>query len=321
MKNMKDIKGVKGMKGMKGMKGKIKLIIACYLFFSFKVFSQDLPIYSEDALRIYSLSIVDKGSRYIYADTLVYTPDSVVSCYFDGVGGEDVLDKLFKVNFRYRLMNVSDNINGYVLLYAKDCNIPIFYGFASYTGEDIKKGLNPMYFIDLGQFVPLPIEADEAIVFLVNEDNLSYSKIYLEKDNESGKILFPSYLAGSKGILVLRVGNDVISYDLWRPSSSRPSSSFEKSYHYKIKNHYIFNVTERAFNVEIIETFYPSLTLKIDSDYSIVYFNDVKIIGKGDKLIKPKSIIVQVEDKEYYYESYKIFFERGLWRVRFSWPQ
>jgi len=259
-----------------------------------------LPVYSQDEIRVYASTLVEVGSRYIYSDSLLYSTDSVVSCSVEGYSFDNVMDKLFKTKFKYRVSDLSDKVYGYIFLYDRYSE-PIFKGVSESDVLYLKEGGTPLYRIDLAEYIPLPIVSDKCEIFLINDDNLSYTNFCVQKD-KNGRVLFPTYFAGSYGVLVIQNENEIFVYDLWRPGFVY-SNGFSLINN---KNNYNFYIRDDSFELEMIQIHdIPVLiTLNILAESSVIYFN-VKMLKNG-LVTQPNSIIFQTLNKELNFRENKI---------------
>lgn len=183
-------------------------------------------IQGEDLLRNYALSTVVSGSRHLYSPSMDWNyADSFTSTNVVGTSAEDVLDKLFAAEFKYRISNPADHIEGYVYLYDDVGNL-VFYGYARYFLVDLEKGVGPQYNIWL-QDISLLSNADSAEILVLGEDGSTARHIPL--DVKSGKIQFPQHYAGApNGILAVRFNDGTTTtYRLEKPSAQNPGLTTE----------------------------------------------------------------------------------------------
>jgi hypothetical protein len=275
----------------------------------------NLPVYSQDEIRVYASTLVEAGSRYIYSDSLLYSTDSIVNCSVEGYSFDNVMDKLFKTKFKYRVSDLSDKVYGYIFLYDR-YGEPIFKGVSESDVLYLKEGGMPFYRIDLAEFVPLPIASYKCEIFLINDDNLSYTNFCIQKD-KNGRVLFPTYFAGSYGVLVVQNEDGVFTYyDLWRPGFVY-SNGFSLINN---KNNYDFYIRDDSFELEMIQIHdIPVLiTLNILAESSVIYFN-VKMLKNG-LVAQPNSIIFHTPlHKELSFRENKIIkLPRGKFTIEFK---
>ena len=186
-----------------------------------------LPIQGQVAIREYALGTVTHGVRNVNAQSMDSNYNGSFT-YTDatGNGAEAVLDKLFAVEFKYRLTNPDDKINGYVRLYDANDN-QIFYGQADYSAADIKAGNNPVYWIGL-QNIPLMQNVQSAEVLAIGEDGTTANSIRQDV-NEKGQMLFQPWLAGAvNGILAVKLTDGtIVTYKLSNPVAQGAVNSTE----------------------------------------------------------------------------------------------
>ena len=281
-----------------------------------------LPIQSQAVLREYALSKVTHGSRSVWSDSMVWDDNSVTSSRMIGNGAEDVLDKLFAVEFKYRLANIADKIQGNVWLYDDQDHL-IFYGRAEYTLADLAKGL-PEYGIWL-QDVPILSNVENAEVLVLSEDGYTVRREQLNVVD--GSVMFRSWMSGSpNGILSIRfMDNTVATYNLWSPDGGTPVMNQETLHpSWKIEGHYLFDGDGSGKTmVKIIETYQnPTVFLRFKAGNSVTF--DVGGIvqdGNNVTLERPISIVVtSLEGKTVKFPyGYEMILAPGQYRIRFEW--
>ena len=202
--------------------------------------AQALPVGSADILRNFALGQVTHGSRVVTAPSLDYQwPESITYTSVIGSGAEEVLDKLFDVEFKYRLINPVDTVTGYVYLYDTEDNL-LFYGIANFTAADLEKG-KPQYNIWM-QEIPLTglKDIESAEVLAIDEKGQTARRYPLNIKN--GHPLFPPWMAGApNGIMVIRSKDGLLTrYDLSNPVTETPGTTTEGESAWKIDGHYVF---------------------------------------------------------------------------------
>mgnify|MGYP001566161102 CR=1 FL=1 len=286
-----------------------------------------LPIQSQDALREYALANVDHGARYVNSDSMDWNyPGAITYISTNGNGAEDVLDKLFGVEFVYSLTNPNDKIHGYVYLYDKN-NRLLFFGYAEYTADDLKKS-KPTYNIWI-QSVPILSNVQSAEVLALDADGHTARHYYLEVD-QYGQVIFQPWMAGSpNGILVVRFKDgSTLTYDLANPIGETPGMTDELAA-YKIDGHYIYNANgEKKLTIKIIELWNrPTAFVRsaIQQDIMVDVMGVVQDNGTTT-FERPISMIVTPEGKDRGYliplngsEPTRVLMPIGNFRIKWNW--
>ena len=236
-----------------------------------------LPIDNSDHLREFALQQVSHGSRDISAPSVDWNwPGSVTYTNAPGKFAEDVLDKLFSVQFRYELENPADQIQGYVWLYDKN-NTQLFAGSAQYTETDLNNGIKPQY--SLYQYdTPLLSGVSYATILAFNPDGTTSQDSTYLAPNQFGQIVFPNWMAGAlNGLLVVNFNDgSMATYRLSNPAASVPGAVNETS-SYKLNGHYVYEVTNTCptgyncvamVNANILEA-YTRPTAFLTSPYAV----------------------------------------------------
>lgn len=301
------------------------LVLAIFIALTVNSNAQTLPVQGQDALREYALAHVDHGTRYVsstsmdwgYTDSLTYTNIS-------GKNAEDVLGKLFAVEFRYRMLNPEDQITGYIWLYDKDNNL-LFFGSAQYTEESMKI-TKPQYGIWM-QNIPLLSGVQSAEVLAVDADGKTANRTSIQV-NDNGQLMFQSWMAGSpNGILVVRMKDgSLLTYDLSNPNAETPGVTTDVAA-YKIDGHYIYTDQQKGgmFAVKIIELWtLPTAYITLSTSQQV----DIDVMGVVQNGVtsfeRPYAMIVTTESgiintiQLNQGQVNKITFPAGEFRVKFS---
>lgn len=202
--------------------------------------SLPLPVQSEDVLRNHALAQVVRGTRSVWSESIDWSfPDTFTYTEARGDSAEDVLDKLFAVEFLYRMTNPQDSITGYVSLYDADGN-RLFVGNAFYTGISAGAGEKARYTIWM-QYIPLLDDVHSAEVIALKPDGTS-GNVYSLDITEQGGLLFQPWHAGApNGVLVVRFNDgSLVSYDLSKPNPQAIGSQKESS-SYGIDGHLVID--------------------------------------------------------------------------------
>ncbi len=222
-----------------------------------------LPIQSQVALREYALGSVVRGSRNVSAKSMDESfQGSLTHVETEGNGAEAVLDKLFSVQFKYKLANPNDKIAGYVYLYNKD-NVLIFSGQADYSAAEVKAGNPPIYWIGINS-IPLMSNVSFAEVLAINEDGVTVNTIRLNVNR--GQIMFDPSMAGSvNGILAVRLTDGlVVTYKLSNPVVKGTTDSQETVSSWNIGGHHVFRGGAKLISVmELWDN--PTVLLEVTS--------------------------------------------------------
>jgi len=253
-------------------------------------------VQSQDRVREYALKSVVKGSRYVSSDSMDWSySDSVTSVNVTGTSAEDVLDKLFAVEFAYRLTNPDDTVNGWVYLYDKDGGF-IFYGNARYTGSSVGAE-KPAYNIWM-QNIPMLSGVESAEVLALDEDGKTARRYQLGVD-VNGRLLFPSWYAGApNGILAVRFSDgSLVTYNLADGNGQSPDPTKDTVASYKIDGHHVF----KDGKVKVLETWVrPTVLLDLSSsqtDGSLVVDVMGLVQDNGQTYFeRPTKMVVTLED-------------------------
>lgn len=218
-----------------------------------------LPITSQDVLRNYALGHVTHGSRAVFAPSIDWDyNESVTHAQVSGNGAEAVLDGLFAIEFKYRLVNPDDTITGYVYLYGEN-DTTLFFGSASFTAADLEAGRKPQYNVWLQEVPLLELSNVTAAEVLAIDENGQTAKHH-NINVKNGHPLFQPWMAGApNGILVVRFEDgSLMRYDLSVPVGETPSTTTETASSWKIDAHHIFgkincqtNECPRPVNINI----------------------------------------------------------------------
>ena len=287
-----------------------------------------LPVYSQDALRNYALSIVTNGSRYVHSESMDWNwSDRITYTNVFGAYAEDVLEKLFASEFRYRLTNPEDLIRGYVYLYDSKNNL-LFFGYAEYTAETLKKE-KPQYNIWM-QNVPLLSGVESAEVLALDEDGHTARRYPLQVNN--GQVMFQSWMAGSpNGILVVRFTDGTVNtFNLSQPSGETPSSTSEVAA-YKVDGHYILKIpafAEKPAVLKILELWTrPTAFLELGAKNTVT-IDVMGLVQQDGKTLfeRPKSMeVMDIGSGQRWNielsteQPTPLTFIAGKYRIRFNW--
>lgn len=289
-------------------------------------------IQSEDALRNYAMSIGKYGSRHVYAESMDWWWSDRLS-YTNVIGqyGEDVLDKLFNVEFQYRLTNPADTINGYVYIYDGEWDgvhnpTLLFFGSAQYTQSELETN-KPTYGLWMQQ-VPLPLgNVESAEILALNADGKTADRISLNI-SDRGQILFSgsSYAGAPNGIMSVRFTDGTLAtYDLSSPVGDVPVGSTESA-QYKVDGHYIYKVGEKPCTVKIIEP-WRRPTAFVDVIWgNTVTFDVVGLVQLNGQTTfeRPYAAVIETQDgtsKTLALQGGTTTFKfpTGKYRIRFLW--
>lgn len=203
---------------------------------------------SQSEMRNYALGLVKSGSRRI-GGNFSWFEGQVTDTFATGDYAEDVLKKLFEVQFVYKPVNSNDVINGYLWLYDEQ-NTLIFQGWAGY-----KKDVKPKYNIWM-QSVPLPIfGVESAEILALDSEGKTANSIALSV-NGAGQALYDPYMAGAvNGLLVIRKkGGEVLTFNTSNGIFGFIGEVLEAKAEYGIQGHRIMETVPGATNVlHIIE--------------------------------------------------------------------
>ncbi len=290
---------------------------------------QKLPIDGQDILRLYGLKRVSSGYRWIEATSLDYSYEGNLSgVQVNGTSAEDVLDKLINTEFRYRLTNPDDRINGYIRLYDDKNNI-VFTGWANYAAADLKAGEKPEYSVYMER-VPLLQGVESAEILVLGDDKTTVNKISVEVSN--GQILLNSYYAGAKnGILSVQFTNGtLVTYSLASANVHAEEGKTESDLAYKIDGHHIFVLGEKPEQkvVKIIETWLRPTALITTGTDGVINFDVMGIVQDNEVSFERPSGVVFEQDGGPWSGSAKLLGNdiqtvqlpaAGKYRVRFLW--
>ncbi|MDP3962336.1 MAG: hypothetical protein Q8Q03_00505 [bacterium] len=289
------------------------------------VIPAQLPfIASQDALREYALAQVVRGSRSIEANSIDWSfNENFTSVEAFGNGAEDVLNKLFSFDFKYRLTNPDDKITGSVWL-SDSSGQTIFYGRADYAAA---KEVKPQYGIWM-QHIPILSGVRSAEVLAIGEDGTTANRIPLEV-NRHGQVLFGSWLAGAvNGILSAKFSDgQVATYKLSSPTSQMVGASTEADSSWKIDSHYVYPLSEKPKVVKIIETWNRPTVLIDVAVGEVVTFDVTGIVQMNGvtSFERPAAMIFTDQDgrmngAKLSGETTQIDFPTaGQYRIRFDW--
>jgi len=292
-----------------------------------------LPIQSQDALREYALVSVTYGYRSVYSDSMDWDfPERFTfSEKVTGNGAEDVLNKLFDIEFVYRLTNPDDKVVGDIDLQDKDGN-QVFNGRAEYIASSLA-GSVPQYNIWISSVrLPLSNVRSAEVLAISEKDGTTARRYPLEV--RQGHPFFPPWMAGSpNGILVVRFEDEsVMTYQLSKPIGQSPTSTTEPDSAWAIEGHHVVTTgtAPESQIVRIIETWNrPTLLLKVTSTAEIT-FDVVGIVQEnGISFDRPSEVlytqdgvswtVIIIDPAEV--QLNVVVLEIGTYRVRFNWTR
>ncbi len=246
-------------------------------------FGQDLPVYSDDLLRDHALTNVVSGSRYVDSPDMDWAFEGrLTATNAIGKGAENVLNALFAVEMKYRLINSNAVINGNIYLHDKHGAL-LFYGRAEYIAASLETG-KPSYNLWL-QDVPLGENVQSAEVLALDADGRTARRYNMQVDSH-GRVVFQSGMAGStNGILVTRLSDGtLVTYDLSKRASTVPGVTSDGSAVWKIDGHHVVTVSPKEPKVKIAATYLrPTAYFHVPSD-QVVTFDVVGIIQENGQV-------------------------------------
>ncbi len=296
---------------------------------------QSLPIHDQAELQNYALSLVSNGSRSVYSTSIDWSWNQTLT-YTNMTGAtnaEALIDALVNAQFKYRLANTNDPINGYVYLYDSQ-NIDqwgdhdlLFWGYAQYPA-----GTKAKYQFSM-QGVPLLMitNAQSAQVIALNSDGTSGSTYSVNVVN--GHPIFWGWMAGSpNGVLVIN-GTDgsLTDYDLWKPDPSVQNGMSENGDTWNLPGHYVLRTSSTNSSIKIIElwnrpTVYLNTTVATTTTFDVagVYQDNsgqtqserptaIEIDAVGTSLHS----VIKFDPAN----PTAITFPVGQYRIRFDWNQ
>lgn len=318
------------------MKTKMQIILWAIIILMTGIVSKSqtppiLPIQSQDALRNYALASVTHGSRWVNAESMDWNyPGKISNAEVTGNGAEAVLDKLFGVEFVYRLTNQKDEINGGVALYDNSNNL-VFYGQAKYTAASLAKE-KPQYNIWMQEISLLDLDnVQSAEVLALDEDGVTARRYQLQV--EQGHPRFQPYMSGApNGLLAVRFNNGtVVTYQLANPVGQVPETETDGSSSWKIEGHYVLKTgADPEPRVVIVEPWIrPTVLLTVTTFSERIITFDVSGLVQMDgktSFERPSAIVVTQVNGPF---SGKIItssdkpvdvaFKNGTYRVLFEW--
>jgi hypothetical protein len=272
-----------------------------------------LPIYRQDALRNYALTLVVSGSRYLYADTMDWDfPKRVTWGETNGNGAEDVLRKLSAQNFVFRLLNSNDTVNGYEYLRDKNGST-LFYGYTSFTLDDTNK---PVYQIWMNE-IPILSNVESAEILILDEDGKTARRESL-KVNEFGQLMFPSWYAGSpNGVMAVSFKDGAVAtYPLADPRRNTPGVNVA-SPDFVIDGHHLFTDVSVVKIIELWRR--PTVYLELSTD-TWVTFDVMGLVQDGSINEFERPTAVQVDGQWYELPADgKLYIKAGAHRTLFKW--
>jgi hypothetical protein len=293
---------------------------------------RSLPIYSQDIVREYGLSIAVRGYRSVNAESLDRAYDGITYTNVQGKGAEDILDKLFAVQFIYRLTNPADEVRGDVYLYDQYDNV-LFYGNAMYAADSLGK-VNPVYSIWM-QKMPMLNDVQSAEILATDPDGSTAKRISVEI--RSGQLLFDPWMAGSKnGILVVRfINGTILTYPLAKPIGVAPATTGEMS-SYNIQDHYVVNgpVGPEGYTLPLtlkVIALWNRPTAYLRATNALELSVDVTGVVQDGQITfeRPASMVIWQEGKEKAFDPIPLNGDKptpvsipvGNFRIRFTWTK
>lgn len=250
---------------------KFILALAFAMVMSICASAQSFPVGSEDSLRNYALGKVVSGYRWVQSPSIATVGGSPLYAAVEGVGAEDVLNKLLGAEIMYTLHNTNDVITSHIHLYDERGN-SLFYGSANYgIGEASGKGGGPSYVLWM-QNIPLGENVSFAKILVFDDEGRTKHTIWM--DVENGKVMFPSYLAGApNGILVVRMmDGNVLTYRLKDPKAANPAFAIDHGADYQIEGHHVYRETrDETIHIDFVEVYrLPTVYLEFRKEQSVV---------------------------------------------------
>lgn len=305
----------------------IAIVMAVFCFVPDISAQTSLPmIQSQDALRNYALGKVVRGGRSVSSQSIDWSyQDSITYVSTNGTGVEDVLEKLFSVDFTYRLINPSDNITGYVWLYDENNN-SLFY-----SNTEFKSGTSPRYEIWMNR-IPLLTNVSSAEIFALDQDGVT-ARRYPVDVNYKDQLLFDYWMAGAtNGILVVKFKDGTLtSYMLSNPVATTPAGISEQKSSYKIQGHYVYTDNQKGGlpTIKIIETWEkPTVYLEVVTGVIEATFDVIGLVYENGQPIFERPLSMEVSDETGRAEKVSLLpngpttiygVNPGKYRIRFNW--
>jgi hypothetical protein len=243
--------------------------------------NRELPMIDSQAeLQNFALGKVAFGYRGV-SGNFDWSYDNRTFTEATGAYAEEVLKKLFDVQFSYKLVNSNDTVNGYVWLYDSHTNL-IFYGNASYESNPGEKVI-PRFNIWM-QDIPLLSNVQSAEVLTLDESGRTVRTEQLNI-NQQGQLVFPWWMAGAvNGLMVVRFNDgQTLTYNLSNATVSEPVLVSEIAAAYKIDGHEVLETVPGQTNtIKIIALWKePTVFLDVKSEPNVPVFIDVTGIYYG----------------------------------------
>ncbi len=313
------------------MKIMIRSIVAILMMvigfsFSTKALAVDMPIQSKDTIRNYALGQVVRGARSVSSSSMVYDDNSVIYASKTGNGAEDVLNQLFAVEFKYKVANPLDKIEGHVWLYDKDNNL-VFYGYASYLVSEIGKYGPPQYNIWI-QRVAIGDQVQSAEILVIGDDGNTVRKESVSVNNN--RVLFDTWMAGvPNGILSIRfTDGNVMTYNLWDAKGNTPGATNERNGSWKIEGHYVFELSPKDVAlVKIVEVYNKPTVLITVTKGQVIRFDISGLVQDGAEVNIEHPFALSFSQVggpwtgagKFNSEYTVVFPADGTYRVKFDW--
>ncbi len=221
-----------------------------------------LALRSPDILRIEALGTIVKGSRYVSSESMDYN-SGLTSTNVTGNGAEDVMSKLFAVEFTYKLLNPGDTISSYIYLRDGLDNL-VFYGTAEY-----KRDQKPVFRVWFYQ-VPVFQNVESAEVLALREDGTTGRTTGLDVKN--GQVMLAPWYAGKQNAIIAVRYEDgkVATFRIDAPVATQPNVTKEGKQLWAIDGHYNYEVGTKPLIATIIETWTrPTLAVKSGGAFDI----------------------------------------------------
>jgi hypothetical protein len=250
-------------------------------------------------------------------------PGTVTSAEFDGKHAEDVLDKLGKVDFKFRLTNPNDVVRGYLYLF-DDADVLVFFGYEEFKLADFEAG-NTTFEVWMQDVPMLSGVASAEVLALMPDGTTSPGRYALEVVN--GHVLFKPWMAGAEnGLLVVKFNDGTLTtYSLSSPTGNSPEATVLNGSMFSISGHYILKDPE---SIKILELWArPTVFLELTASKTITV-DVIGILQKGSSLKQEHPSTAEVTDTatgDVYSFPLKadgtssIQLPDGEYRIRFTW--
>ncbi|GEM_PF-3289033 len=257
------------------MKKTVLSVLAITLTIGLGAFAQPVmaptaPWTSPAAARNYALAHCVSGQVSIQSQTMDYSfSGSMTYTNVSGICAEDILAKLAKIDFKFRLLNPEDTITEYLWLVDGEGHTS-FFGSVQFTLADIAKNGQPRCeYWQQGLHIFDNVQSAEVIALLPDGSTGNISAV--EVDQNGHLVLWPWMLGASNGLLAVRyVDGSVQIYQLNSPVHVSPAqddtgSSFAMPGHYVFKDPSLISILE-TYNLPtaFVETTSDNETITLD---------------------------------------------------------